>query len=235
MTVALVVITDGRGEYLERTLASAEEMLQSEFSPAVIVDDSGDEEYAAFLEGRFPGFWHLHHEQRQGFSAAIRSAWTKALEDTSVTHVFHLEEDFTFNEPVDIESMTRLLELEPHLAQISLKRQSVNGREHAAGGFIQTEPENYSDCAARVAEVLDDEDPHEFTEVRWVEHGVTFTTNPSLIPRASIELALEGQTTENGISDSLRAAGLTFAIWGTKDDTPRVHHIGDKRSDGWLL
>lgn len=231
MSIALVVITDGRGQYLEPTLASAEQQLIGEFSPALIVDDSGDSQYGEWLEAKFRGFWHFHHDQRAGFAAAIRSAWEHALEDEDVTHVFHLEEDFTFNEEVNVEVLSTLLACEPHLAQVSLKRQPVNMTEEAAGGFIQTDPDSYTDCGS----LLKDLDADESTALYWVEHNVTFTTNPSLIPRKVIELALGGETTEGGISASCREAGLTFAIFGSKADAPRVQHIGSDRSVGWQL
>ena len=43
MKLALMVITDGRWDYLQRTLESAAECLDYPFSQRILVDDSGEE------------------------------------------------------------------------------------------------------------------------------------------------------------------------------------------------
>ena len=79
MSVAVLVITDGRGEYLERTVASASEMLYDDPAEWWMYDDSGDDEHRAWLRERFPWFVHFDAGPRQGFGGAIRQAWSYSL------------------------------------------------------------------------------------------------------------------------------------------------------------
>lgn len=233
MTAALVVITDGRGDYLEQTLESAEERLIGEFSPAIIIDDSGDPEYASWLEGHYPGFWQFHHDRRSGFGAVVRTAWQRALEHPDVTHIFHLEEDFTFNEPIDVVAMAEVLDVSQSLAQIVLKRQPWSSDEITHGGQIEY-------CEARgdifeehTCSEVTDEGEHLIGTVS--QHRINFSTNPSLMTRLAAELCLDtGEScTEGLVTKVCLDAGLSFAYWGAKSDPPKCHHIGDHRSEGW--
>jgi hypothetical protein len=221
--VVLVVITDGRQPAtILDAITSAEEHLKCDFSARFIVDDSGDEANAEWLERTFPQFQIVHHAERRGLAGAVRSAWTTALA-AGADYVFQAEDDFIYNRKVKVEKLVQLLHCEPHLAQVSLKRQPVNEHEVACGGFIQTAPDSYYDV--------------ECPSGKFVEHTRLFSFNPCLIQRAAIEdaLAAGGDWLEQGITDALKAHKWTFAIWGTKDDPPRVHHIGDHRSSGWSL
>lgn len=119
MTVCLLLIHDGRHDYLERTLASAQERLPA-FDQRVIVDDS-------------------RHEL--GFAGAIRHGWDQIETDW----VFHLEGDFTFNGNVPVAAMIELLERRSHLAQVALKRQPWNDEEKAAGGIVELHPDDFTE------------------------------------------------------------------------------------------
>ncbi len=207
-----VLITDGRREYMERTLASCQEMIP-EFAP-IIVDDSGDAEYAAWLDGL--GAQVVHHPERQGLAAAVRTGWTEALK-TDAEFVWHHEDDFTLTMPVEIHAMARVLCLHPYLAQLVLKRQPWSEEEITAGGQIEVAPGDYVDR-------------HGF-----VEHGRLFSFNPCLIPRHVVELALQEPSDglERGVTDTLTRHLYRFAYWGARDDPPRCHHIGEHRSAGY--
>lgn len=119
MTVALLLITDGRLEYLERTLSSANAHLPN-FDQRVIVDDS-------------------RHEL--GFAGAIQQGWEQIATDW----VFHLEADFTFHGNVPVAAMIELLDRHPHLAQVALKRQPWNDAEKAAGGIVELHPDDFTE------------------------------------------------------------------------------------------
>lgn len=194
MTVALVVISDGRHAFRRRTLASVAEMLP-EFDQTVAIDDRAHE---------------------LGFAGAIKGAWEQVQTDW----VFHLEADFTFNEPVPVDAMIRLLERRPHLAQVALKRQPWNEAEIAAGGLVELAPDDYT-------ERRDD-------EAVWTEHRRFFTTNPSVYSRALTSLGWPQAAESEGLfTHQLLALGHTFAYWGGKFDAPRVTHIGEHRARGW--
>lgn len=216
--IALVVTTDGRGECLRRTLRSLRESLQPFPTDRFIVDDSGDLDYATFVDVVARDFQTHSHIRRQGFAATVEDAWTLALRRRRVRYVFHAEDDFTYNEPVDLEAMARVLDQRPDVAQLALKRQPVNDEERAAGGFMQ----------ARSADTWDELDG-------IVGHALNFTTNPSLIPRRAIEVALADPRpmTEPNVTDTLLTDGYCFGYLGTVADPPRVEHIGHGRMPGW--
>jgi hypothetical protein len=120
-SICLLVIDDGREEYLARCLASAAEYLPP-MDACVMVDDSAHE---------------------LGFAGAIQAGWDGVL-GTGCEWVFHLESDFLFDGPVAIDRMLDVLQREGHLAQISLKRPPCNGAERAVGGFVELNPDAYA-------------------------------------------------------------------------------------------
>lgn len=216
--VALVIITDGRGDYLARTLDSLGANLQHRFVSRTIVDDSGDPAYAAHLDAEYPTFDRIHHPERRGLGNAVETAWKTAL-DSDAAFVWHQEEDFTIDEPVDVPAMAETLDQWSNLAQLSLKRQPVNATEVTAGGYMQVEPARYANAE------------------KWVDHDVCFSLNPSLIPRSVIESCVDAEMmlVERPITDYLLKQGLRFGVWGSIEDPPRVTHIGTTRSPGWRV
>lgn len=196
MTVALLVISDGRHEYHHRSLASALEHLPK-FDHYVLVED-------------------LDH--RLGFAGAIQEGWRRVLA-TAAEYVVHWEADFIARTPVPVDRMIGVLRRHPHLAQISLKRQPVNEAERVAGGFIERDPDSYTEI----------HDGDVFTE-----HRVCFTTNPSVY-RA--ELCRSGwpqvPRSEGVFTHQLLGAGLRFAVWGCKTDAPMVEHVGERAGRGY--
>lgn len=219
--VCLVVVTDGRGEYLRQAMAAAEVNLKGAASTlaGVIVDDSGDPTYSDWLEHEFPSFHQFHHERRRGLGAAVATAWARARE-SGLPYVFHLEDDFVLTEPLDLVTMTEVLDADPQLAQLVLKRQPWSIEEHAAGGQIEVAPGEFDD--------------DEIAGWPIVRHRRLFSFNPSLIPVAALDLVPHGGL-EADVTDVLLAAGCSFAYWGRRGDPPRCRHIGHERSPGWRL
>jgi hypothetical protein len=140
--------------------------------------------------------------------------------------VFHLEQDFTFNYPVDLTWMAETLDNHPHLAQLALLRQPWNPLEVAAGGIVEMCPDGYTQAVGHRG-------------AAWLEHRMYFTTNPSMYRRALMEVGWpEGQESEGRFG--LRLFGCGFGgipgpdvrcgYWGTRAGGPWVHHIGDERS-----
>lgn len=121
MTICLLVISDGRDEYRDRSLASADACLPA-FDDRIEVDD---------------------RDHKLGFAGAIALGWQE-ITQRGHRWCFHLEADFVFNRPVPIEDMRAVLEINPHLVQMALLRGPENEAEHAAGGIVQQHPEDYS-------------------------------------------------------------------------------------------
>lgn len=223
--IALLVITDGRDDYLTRCVTSANEQLQGAISERWMFDDTGDRPYRAQLARRFPRFEHINGGPRQGFGGAIVAAWRQLAERSRAEFVFHLEQDFTFNRPVDLAAVADVLDQRPYLAQMALRRQPWNATEAAAGGIVEQHPDAYHDMSdgSRC----------------WLEHRRFFTTNPSLYRRALCDVGWPaGVQTEGRFGLGLLRAGLPwgvpgdevrFGFWGARADPPWVEHIGRQR------
>lgn len=223
-TVSLIVFDDGRSEYLVKTLQSMTEHIAYQFDHALLVDDSGSVEYAQWLERTFPSFRHIHHPKRIGFAQTIRSAWSHL---PKCDFVFTLEGDYLFNTDIDIELMSAILDSEPKLAQLVLKRQAWNSAEKEAGGIVELHPTWYEErwsCGTIIS-----------------EHTAFYSTNPNLmrysLTRISGSSAHSGEVTwpneeqsEGKFGARLRDAGYTFAFLGKKFAPPLVEHIGIQRA-----
>lgn len=197
---ALVVFTAGRKTYLERTLISFHEHCDHQFDHRVIIDDSGDHGFQQWLNRTFPTWTIIHHQQNEGLAAAVDTAW-QWCHSHSVDWVFHLEEDFTFEQDVDIPRMVDLIR-ENDLHQLVLYRQPWAPREMSSGGYL------HLGGWERLADDL------------WVGSHL-FGFNPCLYPGwvCSLRGGLEADVTEQ--FDDLRSGVLTGP-----DEAPLCWHIG---------
>lgn len=114
MSICLLVIDDGREDYLERCLTS---LGNSHFDSEVVVRDP---------------------EHRLGFAGAIQAGWDRVIA-TGREYVFHVESDFIFLGDPPLNGMSALLSSRPEIVQVALKRQSWNEREKAAGGIVEAD------------------------------------------------------------------------------------------------
>jgi glycosyltransferase involved in cell wall biosynthesis len=214
MNVALVVITDGRPDYLPQALASAEANLPA-LTSRIMVDDSG-------IPGDdLPGWTCVRHPERRGIAAAVNSGWLAAVE-VGAEWVFHLEDDFTFDAPVALDEMVAVLDAHPYLAQMLLPKQPWFHADGTPGALFLE-----SDMVTPVPL-----DVHEEAGFVWTEHDRIFSFNPSLIPWRVFGDGFP-DIGEEEFACRLRDAGYRFAFWGRPDDPPQVTHIGLRRSEGW--
>lgn len=215
-TIAVLVMTDGRDDLLERTIMSAEDNgVIRGHNRLVIHDDSGDEAHRSALAVNYPTATVIGGE-RAGFGGAIARAWAWMLDNTHASAVFHLEDDFVFNEHVPLYSMGEILEAKPKLAQIALLRQPWNEAEQQAGGIIQMHPDDYEKAGC-------------CPEHQWIEHRRFFTTNPCLYRRGLMKRGWpQGAHSEGRFGVELFAdPAVRCAFWGQGEEW--VTHIGHER------
>lgn len=227
VTVAALVMTDGRVDCLDRTLASFDQHVPRPIDYRYLWDDTGNDDHFNYLRlaYRHRGWVPVRGMVgKEGFGGAIRSAWQWLLDNTDADYIFHVEDDFLFEQPVPVDAIIKVLERRPYLAQMALRRQAVNADEIAAGGVVELNPDK-------------------FTEVRdgrqvWIEHRQFHTTNPSLFRRALLEVGWpEGDHSEGVFTHRLLGGGfddvsgdaVRFGYWGAKTSAPWIHHIGDQR------
>ena len=215
MSICILVMTDGR-DYVHDTLASIDDSLIGDVTHRVIHDDSGDGDHRARLAESWPG-WEVIGGRRSGFGGAIRRAWAH-VRTLRVDHVWHHEDDFTLNRPVDLDDIAEVLDDQRHLVQMALRRQPWNPEERAAGGVVELNPSDYCD-------VRDD------LGREWLEHRRFFTTNPSMYRRQLCDREWPtGANSEGRFSAALFAdTDVWSALWGPRDSGEWVTHIGNER------
>lgn len=215
--IALCVITDGRRECITRAVPSLLANVRGPITHQVIHDDSGDPVYQHWLRATFPAFEVIHTPKRSGFGGAYANAW-RYLAALPQRYVFSVEDDFTYNRPVDLLAMAEVLDWYPHLVQVALRRQAWNDQEKAAGGVVEQHPGDYTD--------------HQDGDNHWLEQRRFFTTNPSLFRTELCHAGWptvqhsEGVLTHRLLDDP----GIRFAFWGRRSDDPWVTHIGEHRN-----
>lgn len=223
--IALLVMTDGR-DTIGPTIEAARQLLGGSISERWIHDDSGSAAHSADLERRFPEFEVIRARGRSGFGGAIRNAWKILAARSGAPFVFHLEDDFVFRRPVNLDALAAVLDQRPHLAQLAFRRQAWNPAEIAAGGVVEQHPGDYTEVAApELAPVLG-------FEPRWLEHRRYFTTNPSLYRSALRDRRWPtGSRSEGRFSAELfKDPATRCGLWGGFESGREwVHHIGHER------
>jgi hypothetical protein len=209
MSVCLLLIDDGREDYLSRCLASLNP-LNTLVSSIVLVQDN---------------------EHDLGFDGAIREGWDRVREVVGCHYVFHVESDFVFLRPPPLAEMRDILNRDPSVVQVALKRQPWNEVEHEAGGIVEANPAAYEERHLDEASMWQREEPIGLCP--YTVHRKFFTTNPSLY-RASLcgRGWPEGPESEGrfGISLFEYNPELVSAFYGGKFDPPMVEHIGRQRA-----
>jgi hypothetical protein len=218
MKIALLVMTDGRRDYIGETISSAFYKLDGPITEKWMHDDSGDSDHRQWLEARFPSFVHIGEGPRKGFGGAYSFAWKTLASRSKSDFIFNLEDDFTFNRIIPLEDMAKKLDDNPHVYQMALRRQAWNQEEILVGGVIERWPNNF----------------HQ--EDGWISHKMFFTTNPNIVRRSLIETRTypDVEHSEGHFSLSLLNSdpNALFGYWGQKTDPPWVTHIGTYRQGG---
>ncbi len=211
----LLVMTDGRREAIERTIPSAFEYLDG-IDERVIVDDSGDADYQAWLRLRFPAFGLICGPKRLGYTKAMQRVNQIEL-GSGLPWIFRLEDDFVFQRPVDLAAMQRTMCDNPHLVQLALRRQAWFPNELEAGGIIEANPTAFTQRDG------------------FIEHGEFFTNNPTLLRRSFIAANPwpDARWSEAVFGRNVLRGDARSAFLGSTDDEPWVEHIGIRQGTGY--
>jgi glycosyltransferase involved in cell wall biosynthesis len=222
VAVPIICLTNGRPDCIAKTIPSAIGHLTG-VNRMVIVDDSGDDVYGLWLEDEFAGGpWGtnvLHLPAPHGYWRAMKAVWALARHWDEPAFFF-LEDDFVFNEPVNLEDLAEIVEARRDLAQMALIRQPWFHNEVEHGGVLQAleaQGQRFTECT----------NGHHW----WIEHRAVFTGNPCLIPRRTLEHDWpEGDWSESRFGRLLFSnPHARAAYWGRRTDRPRVEHIGHER------
>lgn len=218
-TFGLVIITNGRREWIERTVASLEKHV-GPFDARLICDDSGDSGYGDWLRQTFPDFTIDAH-RHMGHGRAVRHALGAAVR-LPVEWVFFCEDDMEFERDVDLRAIANVLRDRPHISQMVIKRQAWFVPELEAGPTVidRFDPASFTDH--------DDGNGH-----AWLEHRLFYSLNPHLVRRTFLRRHhWQGiPNSEHHFSRRLfRDKALAAGMWGKRTDGPWVQHIGLERT-----
>ena len=223
MSIILAITTDGRGEYLERTIDSIEARLTGDIAARLIWDDSGDAGYLDWLGETFtPRGWCVWRSapHRVGHAQARADLW-QFVAGLPYSHVAGWEDDFVLTRPVNLDHLVEVLDLNPHLSQMALLRNACYPRELSVPSRILGWPR------ARFRQ--------RSTQGRWwFQHRLFWTCNPSVY---RVSLCSEGWPVEPGSEKVFHERQVALhrwsAFWGHMDDEPALEHIGLQRAGGW--
>jgi glycosyltransferase involved in cell wall biosynthesis len=218
--IALVVVGNGRIDYLAEAVASAVQFLPAP-SWLLMVDDSGDLEVRKHLDATYPEFLIQHHDQNRGMAAAVQTGFDLAL-STSCRYVFWLEEDMVLTQPPPIGDAVWALDQHQWLAQMCFRREPVSYNPVEA---------HFGDQLAAICDLAQ----WSRQDGDWTSHDFLFSLNPCLIPRRIMSLGWD-KDNERGMTDLLACSGFTFGSWGHPGDGQSwARHIGHTRGAAWQL
>lgn len=213
-----VIMTNGRREYIEATVASLEEQV-GPFDERIICDDSGEAAYAEWLRATFPA-WEVRAHRHLGHAGAVRFALAAAAGMRS-EWVWWSEDDLIYRRRVDVQAMAQVFAENPDLKQMALRRQAWFPAEVEAGGMIERfDPGLFTERA----------EPHP-----WIEHRQFYTLQPHLVRRELV--AVLARQWPN-VPNSEHQFGLRLfrnplpicGLWGSKADEPWTEHVGLERT-----
>ena len=210
--VLLLFVTNGRRDCLATSVPSALERVAGDIVRTVIVDDSGDPDYQAWVRWRFPDI-DLHCTRgATGFDGAYRTVWN-LVGWYGLPWAYIVEDDFTHQRDVDLGAMQRVMRSDPGLCQMALRRQPWFTAEIEAGGIIEQNPDAYTDLPTHM------------------EHRQFVTTNPALWSRDFIARHPwpKGPHSEARFADGVfRDPDARSGYWGARTDDPWVIHDGER-------
>lgn len=219
MSVPLIVLTNGRRDCISQTIPSIRKHLAGA-SDLVIVDDSGQAAYRAWLAAEFPeALVTAVADTAVGYWRAMRTVWSIA-QDSGTEHTGFWEDDFVLTADADLTCLARVLDERPYLTQLALRRQPWFANEHEHGGLLEA-----LEAQGQVFEEVSD------GKHWWIEHRALFTGNPCLIPARTFRKPWpDGAWSESRFGRLLFENPLARgAYWGRRNEFPKVDHIGVDR------
>lgn len=208
--IVLVCLTTGSRDCLADTIASAEESLEGPIGRRLLCVDRVKTDLA------FEGWDVVSMGRPKGYGHASRQAQAHAI-GSGQPFLFWLEDDFTFNERIDLRAMQAILGAHPELVQLVLQRQPWYPEELEVGHMLTWRPEG----------------TYKQQRDGYVEHRAFYSTNPMMTRRstiASYEWPLVNSSERAYGRMVFRDPKVKAGILGKLDDPPRCHHQGEKQA-----
>ncbi len=216
MKFCVIIINDGRNDYLEKSLKSfSEKVIFPEGSEItkILIDDwplDRDEKLIKKIGKKYGVNKYIFNEENLRVDNTVRKIWDNVPSD--IDYVFHQENDFIYLEKIYISELVKVLET-PTIVQCALARQAWFQDEKESGGLFKTRSERFRSGNASGIDI--------------VMHRDHFTFNPSLYKRkwlVDINPFGEYQLSNYYLSQN---SALWFAYYGKRTDKNRIEHIGE--------
>lgn len=220
MKLAVLVIGDGRREFLGQALCSVSECVTYPISARLMINDCEADEYADELVFAFPE-WTIANTRRRGMAGAVQAGFDLCLAHDP-DYVLWIEEDMVLTRTLPIGQAIEVLDAHPELAQMCFKREPFD-------------PSEGDDQLAAICNLA----PNHGAKADYTWHDFLFSMNPCLIPKRILGLGWPagplGVGNESGMTTKLLERGYVFGSWGHVGDEPWCRHIGVARSAQWRL
>ena len=220
MDICWIVLTNGRKEYIQKTLPTWITSYSSKVKNKFIIDDSGDTAYRDWLKDYFPTFKIVPvSNQAAGLDVAMKKVFEVFL-STGCSYSLHLEDDFILHKPFDFSEVVSVLDSHPKLSQMSIMRQPWYSHEIKANGLVESLEKRNKFFESVNTNGYD-----------WVRHQAFYTLNPSIYTKEIASIGWpDGTNTEYRFSQKIFSLGYESGIWGARDSWPHVEHIGFNRT-----
>jgi|GEM_PF-3374079 len=214
MKICVIILNDGRNDYLEQTLKSLVKNVVFPFEAELYkilyddMPDGRDEELLSRIALEYKIDRVILSDKNNGIDQAVQNVWKEVPE---CAYIWHQENDFTYNEQIAVEEMIRPLEMNRMIGQVALQRQAWYDDEIEAGGMYKVPYRTYRQG--------------NIAGTNLVFQDKFFTHNPCVYRYSSI--AQVSPYNELAFAEHLKKTGVkTFAYLGKLTDAPKVHHIG---------
>ncbi len=217
--ICQIVTTNGR-PFIHDSLASYAKQVSGPITRRILWDDSGDQAVRDDLIDRYEGEWLVSWpgDEAVGYSESIRRLWI-LLHHLPERFVFHCEDDFLFNVPVDLGDVCAFLDKHKEVAEVTFLRNRCYPAEMDPATVLGHNPKRLKD--------------RKQGPWRWSEHTMYFSANPSVYRKDLVQLGWPlDKGSEMVVTHRILAQGQHFAYWGHKKDEPTLTHIGEYRADG---
>lgn len=218
MKICIIILTDGRNDYLARTLESLDSKVvfpEGAEVYKVMVDDwpaERDLKTLKKLVKKYSIDKLVLNAENLGIDKTVQKAWSLLPVDTE--YVWHQENDFEYLEEIKVLPMIKILE-NPTIVQVALVRQPWFDDEKDAGSLLKTRPGRFRQASVSNIDV--------------VIHRDHFTHNPSIYKSKWTE-QLEGYTEYKFKDHLLEKNGvLYFSYLGKLEDAHKIVHIGERK------
>lgn len=213
----VLIFHDGRDEYLIKTLDSFKRMVKFNGKVnTILVADCPDQSESDFdkIKKKYKIDTVYVSSERMGIFGAVQKGWQLVPKETE--YIFHLENDFVFNEEIDVETMRVALQ-NKHIYQVALLRQPWYSHEIKRGGLYKALGNfwHVNSCG-----------------VNLVAHRHYFTHNPCLY-RSDVVANFDGYDEYSFMQHIIKKDNRGICTYlGKINDKPKVTHIGDIKQNG---